>query len=594
MNQFRRLSVAMIALALMFVTAAPVRAQILQNAPSNAWVVIKIKNLKDVSDKVAVLSQQWGLANMRPELNDPLGTILTMANLGPGLDKAGDAGVAISDSGDPNEPDVLVLVSVSDFKTFAASLPNAKAEGEFTTFSMGGNPKPGYVASWGKYAAISPKKEVLAKKGGGIQVAGAAAKEVDSKDLVVYANVKSIREKVLPLIQQNKQGMLDQVAQGIANAPGQNPKFAPVMKAYIGQFINGAERFLTDADAATLGLNLSKEGIAVTFLSDFQPASYSGKAVAGLKNTEASFTAGLPDEKYFFYGGFATDPATANQLMNDFLAPIEKEVKAMGDDAKGIQAYIDSMKEYLGFVKEGSFGWIAPPAQAIAQTGIFQVVSVAKGDAPKMLAAQKKMMAASGDMMKAGGGAEMPVKVETKTAAKTVDGVNFDQITTTFNVDPNNPQGQQVAFMMQMLYGPNGMVASTGQVGDKIVAVLGGGDPLITKAVAAAKAGTDPLATGPGAKLGTALPKARIAAFYLPIDVIATTVFDVMAMQGMKAGVKLPPNLPPLGATVASDGAALRVDGYVPAQTVQSLISAGMQLWLQGMQGGGAGQPGGL
>jgi hypothetical protein len=36
------------------------------------------------------------------------------------------------------------------------------------------------------------------------------------------------------------------------------------------------------------------------------------------------------------------------------------------------------------------------------------------------------------------------------------------------------------------------------------------------------------------------------------------------------------------------------VDGYIPAQTVQSLIAAGMQMWLQGMNGGGAGQPGGL
>ena len=41
------------------------------------------------------MSQAWGLANIRPELNDPLGTLLTAANLGPGLNKNGEAAVAI-------------------------------------------------------------------------------------------------------------------------------------------------------------------------------------------------------------------------------------------------------------------------------------------------------------------------------------------------------------------------------------------------------------------------------------------------------------------------------------------------------------------
>ena len=51
---------------------------------------------------------------------------------------------------------MVVLVPVTDYKTFATSLPNAKAEGELTSFTMGGNPQPGYVANWGKFAAISP------------------------------------------------------------------------------------------------------------------------------------------------------------------------------------------------------------------------------------------------------------------------------------------------------------------------------------------------------------------------------------------------------------------------------------------------------
>ena len=140
----------------------------LQSVPSEAVLVVKVKNIQDVSAKVAALSQQWGLANIRPELNDPLGTLLTAANLGPGLDKTGEAAMAMLDFGNKGgggEPNMVILIPVTDFKAFAASLPNAKPEGEMMSFSMGGNPQPGYAAGWGKYAALYPKKELLAKPG---------------------------------------------------------------------------------------------------------------------------------------------------------------------------------------------------------------------------------------------------------------------------------------------------------------------------------------------------------------------------------------------------------------------------------------------
>ena len=149
-----------------------------------------------------------------------------------------------------------------------------------------------------------------------------------------------------------------------------------------------------------------------------------------------------------------------------------------------------------------------------------------------------------------------------------------------------------MAFVMQFLYGPKGVSIFSGPIGaDKVVSVVGGNETLLTSAVAAAKNDSDPLSKGIGAKVAAALPQSRLAVFYLPVDVIATTVLDVMAARGMPGGVKLPPNLPPLGAAIDTEGSAVRLDGYVPAQTVQSLIAAGMQMWLQGMN---QGQPGGL
>jgi hypothetical protein len=394
------------------------------------------------------------------------------------------------------------------------------------------------------------------------------------------------------MMAQNKPMILGAIEQGMMNAPGANPKFAPVMKAYIAQFFAVFEGLLQDADGASFGVNLSKEGISTTLMADFNPDSYSGKAVKGLKNTDASFTAGLPDGKYFVYGGMVIDKAGL-QLFNDFVAPIEKEIAAMGADGKAINDYIASVKAYMASATAANFGVVAPPANAFGKEGIIQIVSVVKGDSAKLLAAQKDMLATENEMMKLTGAGGLGMKFTSTPNAKTIDGVTLDQFSATFNGQPATPQEQQMMMIMKMIYGPNGMTGYVGATGpDQVIGVVGGNDELLASAVAAAKTNSDALAKGPAAKVTAGLPQNRIAAFYVQIDTIATTVLDVMAARGMPGGVKLPPNLPPLAGAIDTDGTAIRADGYIPAQTVQSLIAAGMQMWLQNMQGGG--QPGGL
>jgi hypothetical protein len=382
--------------------------------------------------------------------------------------------------------------------------------------------------------------------------------------------------------------------QGMAQGGGVNPKYAPALKAYFGQFLEIAEGFLRDSNGAAFGINLSKDGISTTLMAEFEPGSYGGKAIAGMKNTDASFTAGLPDGKYFVYGGLAINPEVDLKLFDDFVAPIEKELKALGAEGQPLLDYGNAMRSYFGAAKQMNFGMVAPPAAAIGQQGLIQAVSVVTGDTGKLSAAQKQMMATQDQIMKMTGAGDL-VKTTVKPAAKTLEGVTLDSFTATVNMQPQTPQEQQAAFMLQMLYGPKGMTGYYGAVGaDKMVAVAGGDDALLTAAIQSAKNGSDALGKGVAAKVAAGLPQNRLGVLYLPIDTIATTVLDVMAARGMPGGVKLPPNLPPLAWALDSEGSAIRVDGYIPAQTVQSLIAAGMQMWLQGMNGGGAGQPGGL
>jgi hypothetical protein len=586
----RRVTAALVIMAMCIASSA--QAQVLDIVPSNAVVVIKIKNIQDVNDKIGVLSKQWGLDKLRPEMGDLLGTLMAATNLGPGLNKTGDAAVAmLMPVPGMGEPDAVILVPVSDFKAFSGALPNAKPEGDLTMFSMGGNPKPGYAADWGKYAALSPSKTLLAKKGAGIQMSAASAKEAAAKDLIVYANMKEIRKVALPQFQQMKPQMLAMIEQAMMNAPGANPKFAPLMKTYMGQFLNVVEGFLTDAEGASFGINLSKEGIATTLMADFNPDSYAGKAFKAMKNSDASFTAGLPDNKYFFYGGMMIDKS-GNQMLSDFLAPIEKEAAAMGnDEGKAIVAYLASMKSYLDATKQMNFGMVAPPAAVFGKEGFIQGVGVVTGDAAKMTAAQKNMIASEAEFLKMAGA--MGMKMSSTPNAKTIDGVSLDSFNMSFSGQPQTPQEQQMMMLMGMMYGPNGLTAYTGTVGaDKMVSAIGVNDELLAATVKAAKANEDPLGKGAAAKVNASLPQNRLGAFYLQIDTIASTVLDVMAARGIPGGVKLPANLPPIAGAIDVDGSAIRADGFIPAETVEKLISAGLQAWMQNLPGGG--QPGGL
>jgi len=353
------------------------------------------------------------------------------------------------------------------------------------------------------------------------------------------------------------------------------------------QILNTVEEFMTDSDGAALGITLSKEGISTALLADFRADSRMGKAFAGMKNTNSTFTAGLPDGKYLFFGGAAIDPA-GMALLNQFLAPIEKAIADMGEQGKPLMAYMNGMKDYLNATKQMNFGMIAPPANALQNgQGFIQAVSVTTGDTGKLTTAMKAMMDQNAAMMAASGATN--VKTTVTPGAKTLAGVTLDSYSTTLG-EAQTPQEQQMAFMMQMMYGKNGPSGYIGKVGDeKMITTIGGDDAFATSAVTAASQNVDALARGTAGGVAANLPKERLGAAYIPVDQIATVVLDIMAARGVPGGVKLPANLPPIGMTFGSDGAAFRVDGFIPSPLIKSMVAAGLQIYLQQMPGGAQG-----
>lgn len=96
------------------------------------------------------------------------------------------------------------------------------------------------------------------------------------------------------------------------------------------------------------------------------------------------------------------------------------------------------------------------PTVQPGQGSLVQVVTVGHGDAKTLLDASHAMADAQQAAMKALG-VHMPGSTQTYIpAAKTVDGVTFDEMKTNFNMNGKTPQEMQMAQMMTMIYGPLG------------------------------------------------------------------------------------------------------------------------------------------
>jgi len=347
---------------------------------------------------------------------------------------------------------------------------------------------------------------------------------------------------------------------------------------------------LNECQGAAFSVNISDQGISIGGLSEFSPGSKIGKTVAQFKNTDKPLLAGLPDRKYFAFAGMAWDSKAMSSLVSDILDPITKELNSSGDNGKKIAKLLESAKTVAGSVNQIAAGYPAPQAVGAGE-GLIQQVSITQGDAKAIHEAEKSLLDGVSQlmsMMPQNGG---QISFALKPNDKTVDGVKFDTFTMNMKADDKNPQAANIQDMMLKIYGPNGMGGIMGEVDSKtFVMIQGGSDKLVSDTIASARAQKDLLSTSKGLQLVSGeLLKQRSFEEYIALDNIVTTALKFAGQMGFNVKAKLPADLPPIGIAGGTEGASLRGEVYIPSQTVQSLISAGIQIYGQ-LNGGGNGK----
>ena len=269
----------------------------------------------------------------------------------------------------------------------------------------------------------------------------------------------------------------------------------------------------------------------------------------------------------------------------NFLAPIQAAIHDLGPQYSSLNDWINSLQKVAATSGGGgTFGLLMPNPQPGAGP-LVQMVGIRHGaDAKAILDAIRGLEDAQQAAMKAIG-VQMPAgTAQTFTRdAKTVDGVSFDEVKSQINMNGQNPEQMQMMQFFSMIYGPQGPDQFTGVVNDQnLLTVMGLDDAAISAAIAAAKAGDDPLAKlGATKAVAAELPAQRFAAAYVPLDLWATTGFGYAKMLGTDMGVVMPDNLPPMGMTLSTDGSAVRLDSYLPSQLMQAMTAAGMQVYMK-------------
>jgi hypothetical protein len=469
-----------------------------------------------------------------------------------------------------------MLIPVSDYQGFLGNYQGVKTEGDVATFSFPNDPSPSYSAHWGDYAAVTNDRAVLNQKPAGLKVAGLSAKELGGKDIVWYGNMPALRAMALPQLKAHREAWVADIEKQLSAKP-ETQKYVPVAKAVANQAIDAAQTFLNECDGAAFSLNFSPDGIGTTLLADFKAGGSWANTLAKVKVTNDPLSQGLPEGKYLLYGGWMLNPELVTQLYSDFAKPLTDQFNELGDQGKTVVALIDAFKTELENSTGMSFGLLAPANPG--QGSLVQSVAVIRGNAKQIVTSAKQVFQSQKALMLAAQ-PNAPTNQSITPNAKTVDGVQFDELKSEVSGQANTPREAQAQQMIQFIYGANGVQAYLGAVDEKhALTVSGLDDATISKAIAAAKADKDTLTTAaPVQAVAKQLPQNRFFAAYIPLDNIISTAAAVANQRaGMQIKLQIKPDLQPIGITGATEGNAIRFDSYIPAELIQNLISAGMQ-----------------
>jgi hypothetical protein len=583
---------AMLALAAaMSVASFASAAGVLDKVPDGAWNVVKFSNLAATNKKVGALSEKLGLTFFRPEFADPLGTLKKELKLTNGLQEDGELAIVMVDpKGGRPEQSFMFIVPTSDFKALVGNIQGATTEGEFTVVKQGRQTT--YFADWGGYAAVSQNKALLAAPSKGLSLQKRAGEKWEKGDIVIYSNFDAMRETLTKsLAEAHAKAQVD-APEDLKQEGKVEEKYHPALLALMDQGFGVADAFLRDAQATTISYTLTDAGISSSLTAEFKPGSYLANTVNSIQTTNESLLTGLPADSFGAFMGFLNSPDAFAKVIDDLANPVLEKLPADDELSGKLKSFLTESKTLTSKIKSVRSasldnGPVGTPEQKVT------IIDVT--DADFLKDAQAFNQKYSESLM------QVPSKMtgvdwtqNYTVGAKTIDGVSFDLVKTEITGDSD--EATQLRQMLKTTQGTDTMENYIGQVGNTVLGFSNASDETVSALITSAKAGGAPLAAKENNKLSSdALPKDRFAEFYLTGDPIFKTAIRMAPLAtGMPlpadTQVQLPPDLPPIAMSLSKQDGSLEVDSFISTDLMQAMMTAGLQLGAEMMQGGGGGR----
>ncbi len=553
-------------------------AQALQHLPEKPMLLFKVNNPRAVSTALAEFFARLGIDQLEPGLRDPLALLKRRLNLHNGIDEGGELVIAMYDEVMAGtQPRFLALIPVSDYRAFLGNFPQGGKAGNLDTVEF-----PGamiYAASRGRYAVLTPNRELMDEKTGGLELAAPLAKVLQERDAAIYVNTRVLAEKFLPHIQGMRAFLAEAQRRDAIDLLG--PREA-LERTWGAQMLAVVEQLLQESDGCAAGLKLDKDGITSTSVFSFNPDSRLGRAVVGLKSSADDLLAELPAGQYLAVGGVAGGGETLWSMYETGFLDAVRALTLPEAEARKVEDQLSAMKRAVSSMSRMSIGLLGPKA---GRGGLVRSTWVLHGDAEAFVSLAR-MMAQEGDAITNLALPGLTPRMTFTDQAIKADGLAFSASTVEFGAANAEPELREAIQFFTAVFGQT----ATNHYGVLDPKRLVGGTNLdeteLAAAVRAARAASGPLAQSSVIRAAASrLPREKLAVLYVDLGAAITTGLEQARAAGAPAPMlRLPANQPMLGISLATEGSSLRVDSHVPTDLVANIASAIFQWQIgQGM-----------
>ncbi len=548
----------------------------LDHVPADAQAVVVVPNLGGLLDDIDAVNALMGERASAEALG-----ITSMIRGWPGVNLGGSVAAVMDFENGQDEPDVVLLVPVSDFQAFTRGIAAENGVVEFPFFEG----EVMYARDAGDGLAVvaeepNDARNFDAKGGQGdahtAHLGKAGGRIAESNDIFVLVNLIELDDQIAEGLKElDAQGDMVEMMGGAEAAKG------------FDQMSGVLHTVAADALSFSMGLSFDQAGgfsidHGLQFKDDSTTAAYLNN-----EGDAGKYFAHVPAMDYFFAASYDLSGEGIQKFMGQYTDWLARM------DTTGLFAQ-SGMKKLITDVKGGA-QLMGAPDNGNLMGGLFNnVVYYADVKDPgAFIGSIREVYAGMGDSMAKLAQQGVKLQATMDEQPTEINGVKAYGYSISMDMAQMNDNaaaamaGPNPAMILQMMFGgaggPSGYIA---QAGDGVVMTLSRDAANFSRAAKAAK-GESTLGAVPA--LGHTrdmLPANRVMEMYIGADHLVNTAGPMLMMFGVIPEFEPLGALPPLGVALTADGGGLMLRTVLPSETVLSIMKLVPQDAWDSMHGG--------